>query len=126
MAAKLVLSQSFLKAKNKQEAGTFWLVGLVLGSIGPAWQRHRPEAWQGPSRWVWEVEYPWPRDLVACPGPLSPHVSMSGRRTEGQKARVEGWDLLGVVSVAIGVGTGHRHPLFAGTRVRKVFSRLRV
>lgn len=67
---------------------------------------------------------PW--DRVACPGPPSPHVPRSDRRMEGQKARFERSDLLGVVSAAIGVGTGHPRPPFAGTRGRKVFLRLEV
>lgn len=34
MAAKLVLSQSSLRAKNKQETQEFWPIGPMLGGVG--------------------------------------------------------------------------------------------
>lgn len=80
-------------------------MGLVLGGVGSGWWGHRPGAWQGLSWWGWGTELPRPRYLVARPGPQFPHVPISGRRKEGQKAGVESSDMLGGVPAAPRVGT---------------------
>ena len=53
-----MLSQSFLRAGNKQEAESLWHAGLVLGGNGSGWSR-------GVSGWGCGAELAGPWDLVA-------------------------------------------------------------